>query len=216
MDTVTRIVALALLLVTSVSGAPEPPRSDPPAAAVTVVGASMEQQETLDHALNLFDQAGLDLPPLIIEYADDTKACGGHAGLFRSAGRNPATITICHRLPLFLFHELGHAWEDHVLTDRVRQRFLDHWALEVWNDDSVDWYHRGAEKAAHTIAYTLTLSQPTENSDILQFVCSYELLTGNPIPEPELASCPVGTNNAYTLGRQSTKRRRLLPTGPRR
>lgn len=84
-------------------------------------------------------------------------------------------------------HELAHAWEHEHLTDDLRGAFLGHWGLDNWNDHSRDWGERGTEKAAHTIAYAVILDTPTDNPNILQFVCGYELLTGNPLPDPHLA-----------------------------
>ena len=98
---------------------------------------------------------------------------------------------MCHRLPLFLIHELAHAWERHTVTDSTRSQFLNHWNLERWNDHSDDWNQRGIEKAAHTVAYTLTLDKPTDNENISQFVCGFELLTGDALPNPDFVTCPI-------------------------
>ena len=164
-------------IITSVMGIIGGPVEPPP--PLTVVEASAEQRVAVDNAVELFERAGLDLPPLVIEFADDTERCNGHAGLFVPAGLLATseidTIVMCHRLRLFLVHELAHAWAEHSLSEASKAQFLEHWKLDV------PVYSRpGAVRA---------LDEPTENPDILQFVCGYELLTGNPLPDPTLVSC---------------------------
>ena len=163
---------------------------EPVFAKLTVIGATAEQRQVLDDALVLFDEAGMDLPPLVVEFAATTDACDGHAGLFRrETTENPATITMCHRLPLYLVHELAHAWDHHSLGENARDLALARWGLENWADHDDEWDERGIERAAQTIAYALTLSSPTTNPDILRYVCDYSLLTGSSIPNAELATC---------------------------
>ena len=74
-------------------------------------------------------------------------------------------------------------------TAGSRTGFVAHWNLEPWNDHGDDWNDRGTEKAAHTIAYALTLDGPTENPNVLQFVCGYEILTDQTLPNISLVSC---------------------------
>ncbi len=204
MPIVIRLLAAAAAIATAIAN-PVPmqhrhqtPDPDPAGrAAVTVIGANSTQAAAVEEALQRFAQAGLALPPLVIEYAATTDACRGHAGLYSPApnGHSPTDrITMCSSLRLFLLHELAHAWGYHSLTDDTRRSFMDRWALQRWNDHNDSWYDRGTEKAAHTIAYTLALDAPTDDPDILRFVCGYELLTGNPIPVEAGASCHPGTN----------------------
>ncbi|NNC43727.1 MAG: hypothetical protein HKO03_10880 [Acidimicrobiia bacterium] len=211
MDTVIKIlVSLIMLLVTS--GTPQPPAADgrsvapptppiksPPASAFTetlvteplviVVGATDDQVDKVDAALALFDEAGLNLPPLEIEFSTDTTACKGHAGLFRGSDVGRSRVIICHRMSLFLLHELAHAWAHLNLTDENRVAYSEHWGLDNWNDHSQEWKERGTEKAANTIAYTLDITVPTDNPNILALVCSYEMLTGRSLPHERLVEC---------------------------
>lgn len=188
----TNARTIIITLIATIIGVTPPTGIDqqdvePALAPLTVVGASAEEQKTLDDALSLFEQAGLELPPLIIEFADTADSCDGYHALFRTETEDtPAAITICHWLRLYLLHELAHAWDHHTLTDGTRQRFLEHWGLEDWADPNDEWGDRGIEMAAHSIAWSLTLTTPTTNPTMLQYVCGYQLLTGNPLPNPEL------------------------------
>ena len=94
-------------------------------------------------------------------------------------------------MPSILLHELGHAWVRDGASAETRARFLEHWGLDSWNDRNDDWSDRGVERAADTIAYTLLQTEPTDNPNILRFVCGYELLTGLPVPIEARTTCPA-------------------------
>ncbi len=198
MNTVIRLLLTTVVISIGFNADIGEGEGDARVAQPMVIGASAEQQQTLDDALLLFQEAGLELPPLVIKFVGTAEPCEGHAGLYRPAPADEAAsidkITICHRLPLFLVHELAHAWAHHSLTPETRQRFLNHSGLDRWNDHRDVWNNRGTERAAHTIAYALTLATPTDNPDILRLVCGYELLTGDPMPRPNLATCPEAEN----------------------
>jgi len=76
----TRIPALALTLSILVGTVPSATAASLLPPSRTVVGASAEQQSTLEDALSAFDDAGLELPALVIEFSDSTELCQGNAG----------------------------------------------------------------------------------------------------------------------------------------
>ena len=147
--------------------------------------ATTEQSNLVAEAIAQFDDAGLELPALQIEFYDGNDACRGHAGLFVAASRNPEAfvdqITICSHNTLTMLHELAHVWMHHNLDDETKDAFTTHWGLDAWNDSHDAWGDRGVERAAHTIAFTLNQSEATDNESILRYICGYELLTGSTI-----------------------------------
>ena len=162
--------------------------------------ADPEQRLTAEQALAQFDDLGLDLPPLVIEYSESREPCKGAAGLHYPPGRGPngappeaSYVVICNQSRIVLLHELGHAWDYHNLTDDTRQRLLDHWGLERWRDLDDPWEQRGVEAAAETIALTLFLTRPTTRAGTLDYVCSFPVLTGRPLPVHLAGSCPTGS-----------------------
>lgn len=166
-------------------------RYEPAPPPILVKNATDRQRQQVETALGLFDALGLELPPLIIKFAEDLRPCEGNLGTYRPHEDGPAVVTICTKMRLTLIHELAHAWDDHMLDDRTREAFMGHWDLDNWNDRTEDWHDRGSERAADTIAYTLLLDEPSDNPDILQFVCGYGLLTGQDLPVAAAASCGV-------------------------
>ena len=86
-------------------------------------------------------------------------------------------------------HELAHAWEHHRIDDDRRDAFTEAFGLDNWNDHDHEWGDRGIEMAANSIAYTLVQAEPTDNENITRFGCSYELLTGHELPNPEFFDC---------------------------
>lgn len=165
-------------------------RYETPLPRLQVQNATGIQQEQIDRAIEMFEAAGLDLPPIIIRFSEGTEDCEGNLGIYRPQPRDqPDVITVCAKMRITLIHELAHAWDVHSLDDERRQRFLRHWGLDNWNDKDESWYDRGSERAADTIAYTLLQTEPTDNPDILRYVCGYSVLTGQALPEPARENC---------------------------
>jgi hypothetical protein len=152
-------------------------------AQLTVVGANAEQAEMVDEAIASFDEAGLEVPALQIEFYGLVENCEGNEGLYLAAARNPGAttdrITICKRGQLVILHELAHAWTQHHASDDTRAAFTDHWGLDNWNSADDAWGERAGERAAHTIAFTLKQAEATDNESVLRYICGYELLTGS-------------------------------------
>ena len=161
-----------------------------PLPRLQVRNATERQQEQVDRAIEMFDAAGLELPPLVIRFSENTDDCEGNLGTYRPQPEgNPAVVSVCTEMRITLIHELAHAWDDHSLDDDRRQSFMEHWDLDNWNDKEESWYDRGSERAADTIAYTLLQTEPTDNPDILKFLCGFGVLTGNDLPDAARVSC---------------------------
>ncbi|MGI9607545.1 MAG: hypothetical protein ACR2P0_15565 [Acidimicrobiales bacterium] len=162
-------------------------------APLTVVGADERQGEMLETAIAQFADAGLELPPLLVEFHDQAEPCRGNAGTYFAEADSPNSsvdrIAICDDMKIIILHELAHAWKHHNLDEATRTAFVEHWGLDGWRDLSDDWHDRGVERAAHTIAFALNQSSPTDNPNILRYVCGYELLTGATLPIHALVEC---------------------------
>ncbi len=151
--------------------------------------ADADRHARVEEALALFEGAGLVLPPIRIEFFDEEGACRGHAGLFVANQAGRSRVRICSKLPVILLHELGHAWAFANLTDDDRAAYAELLGLEHWNQPGIEWKQRGTEKAANAIAYSLSITEPPANPNIEALVCTYEALTGKPLPRPELVDC---------------------------
>jgi hypothetical protein len=192
---VTRILGVGLLLSGISAGWLLTPDT-------SEVAAFSEQEIALDQAgfrdeadvalaqwaLDRFDQAGLELPPLSLSFHDDRTECEGHVGYYRPG--TPASIDICgFNWDRFLvtpkktiLHELAHAWTHQTLDGATRNRFLDARGLDTWQDDSMLWEEQGNEHAAEVIAWGLIdedlLLTSIGEADSVQLAEAFELLTG--------------------------------------
>ncbi|MFT7649774.1 MAG: hypothetical protein ACI8Y4_004538 [Candidatus Poriferisodalaceae bacterium] len=41
----------------------------------------------------------------------------------------PGSIDICHRMQLFLVHEMAHAWAAHTMDDATRAAIMGEWGV---------------------------------------------------------------------------------------
>jgi hypothetical protein len=162
-----------------VSFVPEPVR----AAGVVAIDATPAQHATLAEVLDLYEEANLELPALDVYFHNTTEGCRGNAGLHLGATSNsPGSVHVCDGSRMTLIHELGHGWAHKTLDTNTENMMLDYWGHDDWKD-------RGTERAAQTIAFGLTLKNPSSSDHILQYVCGYELMTGQPLPNPDLFNC---------------------------
>ena len=137
-------------------------------------------------AVDRFDRADLQLPPVSIAFHDDKAACDGHFGYFRPSH----SIDICgfnwNRFLVTpkktLLHELAHAWTHETLDSETRDRFLDLRGLDTWQDNSVPWEERGVEHAAEVMAWGLMDEElfltSIGEAGTPQLAEAFELLTG--------------------------------------
>lgn len=152
-----------------------------------------EEQQIIDWALRLFEEAGLQLPRLEIGFYDTKDACGGNKGTYRPQPIGVARVRVCdwHDRETLreawrrktLVHELAHAWAHHNLDDEHRQEFVEHRGLDHWNDRDEAWQTRGTEHAAEVITWGI-IDRPMrvdvriEATRVEQLTEAYELLTG--------------------------------------
>ena len=195
---------LALLAVVGSPISPESPSAvdlgapeSPSILAVQAVSqpavhdASLEQRERLNWAVGRFTDMGFALPALDVTFHNDRADCHGFNGTYQLEGEI-AVINICVTKRHTILHELGHAWEARAVTDETREEFMRYRGLTSWNDEDVDWDERGIEQAAVTIAMVLKWqSGSTGNPEFVERLCSYEVLTGNPLPDSVPVNCAV-------------------------
>lgn len=194
-----RTQLLGLVVLIALIGA------EPHAPAVVIRDANEVQLEQVAWALDRFEEAGLQLPPIELTFHDGAGPCEGHPGYYRPG--EVARIDICSSTNHVILHELAHAWEGASVTAEVRNRFADHWDVDNWNDHSAAWHERGIERAADTIAFVLDGVPDHPSDTLLGFVCSYTLLTGLPLPEAGTISCAPDTGAVATAGVQSSESR---------
>ncbi|MDJ0790651.1 MAG: hypothetical protein QNJ71_02025 [Acidimicrobiia bacterium] len=155
-------------------------------AGIEIRGADGDRRQQIERALGRFDEAGLELPSLIIQVHDSRSCCDGNGGLFRWGGE-VAQVELCAPETFVILHELGHAWELTHMTDDERNAFLEAADLTEWDDRSIPWKERGREVAANIIAIGLAYRE-LSGMDLRQFAAElelYEVLTG--LPSPRIA-----------------------------
>lgn len=176
-----RTQLLGLIVLIALIGA------EPHAPTVVIRDANEVQLGQVAWALDRFEEAGLQLPPVELTFHDGAGHCDGHPGLYRPG--DVARIEICSSTNHVILHELAHVWEGAVVTDDVRDRFADHWNVNNWNDHMAPWDERGIERAADTVAYVLEGVPANPTDQLLRFVCGYPLLTGYPLPQGASGHC---------------------------
>jgi hypothetical protein len=146
-------------------------------------GATAREVASIRRALRRFDEAGLDLAPIMIEVQRGVAGCEGNRGLYvRGSGID--RIQLCDVTMPIILHELAHAWEAGSMRDEVRLAFLERLGLTTWSSPDVPWSERGAEQAAMTISFGLA-ERPLDAfgaSVHADSLAAYELLTGRPSP----------------------------------
>jgi hypothetical protein len=141
-------------------------------------------------AVDLFEEAGLRLPPMrFVHHGDDRNPCSGWRGAHRHVD-GWSTIEICTSDPgkvtaALVLHETAHAWAAHELTD---ERKADFQVLRGWthwsNHREADWHENGSEQAAEILVWGL-IDRPVGIVTINANSCDdldagYRSLTGQP------------------------------------
>jgi hypothetical protein len=173
------------------------PLHQPPPAVLTI-GLSAHWKGLLEWGLGLYADAGLDLPPIVVEGHDDAEPCWGRRGAAEPRD-GVVWVHLCGAEPssadeaepssadeFLMLNELAHAWDRHQLTEERRQALLELRGLELWRDSEwhdVDWHDRGAEHAAEIMAWGL-MDRPIKLVRIDQNSCgeleaAYRVLTGD-------------------------------------
>ncbi len=208
--TVAAAMAALGLSATAVSSL-APPQPHPTVETRTIsgsFGAELEpnHEELVDWARTRFEDAGLELPEVDIQFHSNIMVCNGRVGIYHA---NSDLIVMCRVDKMSMLHELAHVWARSGLTDGDRSKFVALRGLSTWNDHSLAWAQRGTEHAAEIVTWALmdrnmlipstianagasqrTWRLPTiGNSDPDQLAAAYELLTGY-IPADRLEDDP--------------------------
>lgn len=167
-----------------------PTVSDDPSPAVELVDLPPDLEDLATWALDLFDSAELELPPLRFVYHEaTTEPCHGRVGSHhRSKGVsviNLCTSDITGAIQVMVLHETAHAWAAHSLDDDRKAAFKNLRGWEHWRDyEAAPWHENGTEQAAEFLVWGL-LDRPYSMIRIYHSGCDeleagYEALTGAP------------------------------------
>lgn len=99
-------------------------------------------------AISTYKSHGLEFRPLEVIFGGN---CGEYSGLYYFG---ESKIRLCETDGDFVWklmlHELAHAWDDHNVTDEVRERYGAIYG-ETWNSSDTDHHNRSVEKFAEMI-----------------------------------------------------------------
>jgi hypothetical protein len=154
---------------------------------VVLTGMTADERAMTMHAISLFEQAHLPLPPLVIRRHHDQASCGGRDGRHTARGRQ-SIVDICTSASgsyerHIIIHELAHAWTSHLMTTSQRQAFQRLRGWTTWNEDEgPNWKDNGSEQAAEIIVWGLS-DHPVavfkiHKTDCVDLFLGYWALTG--------------------------------------
>jgi hypothetical protein len=161
----------------------------PTASATTVVGGTSENNGDVDWAVAQFADAGLELPPVVVEFHADDAGCDGYDGVFRG-GQDPFRLDICTANRYIILHEFAHAWDRHNLTDELRHEFMELRDLTVWNGSGT-WKQRGVEALAEVITWGMRDHLFAAGAD--EKLQAYQLVTGQ-VPKRSKAAADISVD----------------------
>jgi hypothetical protein len=157
---------------------------------VELVDVPDEFADMVSWAMDLFDEAGLALPPVrFVYHGDDQTLCSGTRGV-HSRVDGQSTIHICTTDPGnvtagLVLHETAHAWAAHDLSDERKADFQSLRGWTYWrNHQEADWHENGSEQAAEMMVWGL-IDWPVGIRTIKDHSCEdldagYRALTGQP------------------------------------
>jgi len=159
--TATILTALiALHLVIGIESAASEQLVNEPVSVIQA--GSAPQVENVAAALELFAEAGLELPPIDVCLHPDDEGCGENLGLY-TPGSGVDRIDVCTDRLFITLHEFAHAWENRSASDEARRELLDGLELEAWTGGDVNYRKRGIEAAANLIAWGLIAPSAAES-----------------------------------------------------
>jgi hypothetical protein len=164
---------------------PAGPAADARIGALDVFVDAPEQLAGVRRAVGRFVEAGLELPTGELHMHADRTACARPDGSLRNGymggGPDGFALHICTNESVLL-HELAHLWDNHAMTDELRNALLELRGLDTWNHES--WNQAGGEHLASIIAWGLGGGRPTSISQIddVSLAIAYELVTGSQPP----------------------------------
>lgn len=159
-----RIIALHIIVASLGCLIPMPGRAalfSPEAVrgeGYSVVGATNSELEVIAAVSEEFRDADMELPrKLVVVFSEKPDDCFGYAGIY-AFGK--ARVTFCRpqgrdwrTLRKLVRHELGHAWDDHNMTDGMRRHYMSKIGKKgKWLDESVPHDQRAGERFANTVA----------------------------------------------------------------
>lgn len=169
------------------------PYTDPDQAAreimprVEMVDLTDDLEDLAIWAVDLFDAAGLELPPLRFQYHEGGVACHGRTGSHTRSGEvsvlNLCTSDVGRATEVMVLHETAHAWTVHFLDDSRRAAFKELRGWEHWHDyEAAPWHENGVEQAAEFLVWGL-LDRPYAmvrmyHSGCDELEAGYRALTG--------------------------------------
>jgi hypothetical protein len=149
---------------------------------VTVSGGTPEQRRTAFWAIQRYDGAGLEIPPVEIHLHQDLAECNGNRGISSCGSQR---IDVCVNERNVVLHEIAHAWNHENLSETQRSEYVLAGGFGSWDDPETPWFDRGSEDAADTIAWAL-LEEPikmvSHDGPIARRDAAYSLLTGGHAP----------------------------------
>ncbi len=179
MKNAIRITATLIATVAMFSGATT-------RAGLAVANATTAEAAMVEWAIDRFEEAGLELPPVSVAFHDTVDGCRGYIGHYDAGSRR---LDVCNRGETHidpvntLLHELAHAWSFDHLSDADRVAFIARRNLESW-DDSYSWWLMGQEQAAEIVAWglmdDLARSVYLYSESCEGLAAAFELLTGVP------------------------------------
>lgn len=133
----------------------------PVAPAVEYVDVPVESRPVIDWAIDLFDEAGLALPPLrFVHHGDDRTACSGRIGV-HAVVEGTSVVHLCTTdtswpTQVNILHETAHAWVDHAVDEERRAAFREVRGFSHWRDyELAAWHENGTEQAAEIMVWGL-------------------------------------------------------------
>jgi hypothetical protein len=159
-----RLIALQVIVVSLGCLIPMPGRaelSSPEAVrgeGYSVVGATSSELEVIAAVSTEFREKDLELPgKLDVVFSEKPDDCFGYAGIY-AFGKEQ--VTLCRprggswkTLRKLVRHELGHAWDDHNMTDRMRKHYMSKIGKKgKWLDERLPHDDRAGERFANTVA----------------------------------------------------------------
>jgi hypothetical protein len=188
----TRITLVLLFLIPSSAAAPPlGANAEGTLPTVRILDPTPDRRALVEWATDLYLAAGLELPPLRVDFASGTGLCpDGVDGRF-VPGEPESLVLLCpsadandlHRRHIIL-HEFAHAWDHYQLSDPQRHAFMELRSAEAWHAPDLAWWELGSEQAAEIMAWGL-IDQPLpiikiDGNSCQELHAGFELLVGSP------------------------------------